>query len=210
MSPSWKRWLLILLWAIIGLIVVGLFVWQQQDTRIELQLAQDKLEDARLTADSARQEGMGANATTTLTNARFTGRDSRNRLWHLSAKEARKLQRLEDEVLDLIHVRATLRRPDDTQVNLQSTEGTYNADEETLLLQGNVMVFGYGLTMQAPQIDVDLRGRRLESGRPVSIEGPWARWYGTIQAGQLVLREPGPVLRLTGGVRARFVPLERQ
>ncbi len=208
MSAFWKRLLLILLWAIIGLILIGLFVWQRQDTRIELQLSQTALEDARLTAETARQEGVGKNATTTLTNAEFTGRDSRNRLWHLAAQKARKLQKLEDDVLELERVRATLRRPNETEVNLQSTQGTYNTDAETLLLQGNVMVFGYGLTMQTPQLDVDLAARRLESGQPVSIEGPWARWYGTIQAGRLVLREPGPKLRLTGGVRARFVPLE--
>lgn len=127
-------------------------------------------------------------------NARFRGRDDRNRPFSIVADTATQAESGADEV-DLERPKADITLTSGAWVALTADRGTYWRESEKLHLSGNVSLFhDRGFEMHTSAADVDLAAGRARSDRPVQGQGP----TGHVQAQGFRLEDRGRTIVFTG------------
>ena len=135
-------------------------------------------------------------------NPRFTGADSRDRLFNITADSA--IQKQADlRVLDLAQPKGDLTNPEGSWVSLTAETGHYDQDAQTLDLFGKVELFrddGYQVTTE--QAAIDFRAGIATGSAPVAGQGP----AGHITSEGFRVLDGGRVIEFTG--RAHLVLLD--
>lgn len=127
-------------------------------------------------------------------NARFRGRDDRNRPFSIVADKATQAESGADRV-DLERPKADITLTDGAWVALTADQGVYWRDTEKLHLTGNVSLFhDRGFEMHTSAADVDLEAGRAQSDRAVQGQGP----TGHVQAEGFRLEDRGRTIVFTG------------
>ncbi len=139
----------------------------------------------------------------TMVEPRLSGR-SQGRTYDVTA--ARAFQSIADpKVVRMEGIDGRLELADGTSVKIDSAEGTYDGNRETLHLQGGItLAASNGWRAEGPSADVDLVGGRITGGEGVRISGPTAH----VEADTLDLTDNGHHALFQGHVRMTVLPAE--
>lgn len=137
----------------------------------------------------------------TMVEPRLSGR-SQGRTYDVTA--ARAFQSIADpKVVQMEGIDGRLELVDGTSVKIDSANGTYDGNRETLHLQGGItLAASNGWRAEGPSADVDLVGGRITGRAGVIITGPTAR----IEADALDLTDNGHHALFEGRVRMTIRP----
>lgn len=137
----------------------------------------------------------------TMVEPRLSGR-TQGRTYDVTA--ARAFQSIADpKVVRLEGIDGRLELADGTSVKIDSAEGTYDGNRETLRLQGGItLAASNGWRAEGPSADIDLVGGRITGVEGVRIAGPSA----TIGADTLDLTDNGHHALFEGRVRMTVFP----
>ncbi len=195
-----KSTLIVFVWLLAILLAASLLLWRQKETSIQINLKNvGNVDKATITA-KAKQ----INASTTLIEPRFTGRNKNGQTWDLHADSAERTGALTEDLITLNKITATLDSNTTDPITFKSTSGNYSAKEQRLNLSGNVLVYGYGIKMKTSKLNASLEKRTIEAGPFVTIESTWSKWNGTITGKKLTLTNNGPEIVLEGNVHGHF------
>lgn len=135
--------------------------------------------------------------TLSMLNARFEGRDSRDRPFSVVADLATQ-ETSDADLVDLERPKADVTLEDGAWLALRANEGKYWREAEVLELFGEVSLFhDRGFQMDTVEAEVDLKAGQAKSDRPVAGHGP----DGVLQAQGFRLSDQGDRIFFTGKSR---------
>jgi lipopolysaccharide export system protein LptC len=132
--------------------------------------------------------------------ARYTGTDNKGQMFEMTANRA--IQRSSD--IPLVDINGMFARLSLAQgpLLIAANQGRYNIDTQMVAIDGPVKVAGPdGYRLATRDVTVDLKGRQLASGGPVSGQ----MRLGQFQAGHLKADLGERTVTLDGGARLKIV-----
>lgn len=131
---------------------------------------------------------------------RFQGVDADNQPYVVTADSALQTG---DSTVTLDKVKAELSGVDGTWMMLRADQGILDMTEQSLLLQGDVLLYhSNGTEMHTEQVRLDLQNFNAFSESPVKIAGE----SGTIGAGRFTVLDKGNRMLFNSGVRVVLSP----
>lgn len=135
-------------------------------------------------------------------NPRYSGVDSNDRPFEVSAQSAVQPRGVSDTVT-LTDIRAQMSMDDEASVQMTAGTGIYRTDEETLEMQGPVLLTtSSGYRIDAIDTAVDLDDHLVRSDKPVEAAGP----LGIFRADGFEGRIDDDVLLFKGNVKSILQP----
>ncbi|GEM_PF-1051884 len=135
-----------------------------------------------------------------LVTARYENVDSKNRPYVIEAEEATQNQDNPDLIM-LKFPKATLTQTDLSKVFIQSMDGLYRQESQTLNLSGSVyFTRSDGYTLKTDKISGNIKQGSAKTDEPVFIEGP----AGTLDATGMRIENEGSRVIFTGPVLMRL------
>ncbi|MFZ2620504.1 MAG: LPS export ABC transporter periplasmic protein LptC [Alphaproteobacteria bacterium] len=193
----------------LGAAALALFLFMERKEGPVMTLELDGM--ANLTNAELSAQAASVSATSVLVEPHFTGRDATGRSWDVLAKTASRTGTMGADEVGVEHVTATLIQPNGKPLTLAAEAGVYTKVSDTLVLNGNVVATGLGLTLKAPSAITNLATRHLHAPAPVALEGAFGNWRGRITGGAMEVMERGgdTVLTLQGRVHGHFEAVEQ-
>ena len=132
-----------------------------------------------------------------IVNARFTGTDSENRPYSVTADTASQTKSAPD-LIDLSFPKADITLQDGAWLALSADTGTFNRKMQVLNLQGSVSLFhDLGYQLQTSSANIFMHEGEASGDKPVTGQGP----IGTIQSAGFRILERGKRVIFTGKSR---------
>ncbi len=137
-----------------------------------------------------------------LSNARFTGVDSRNRPFTVTANSAAQAEG-QPGIVDLARPKADITLSSGAWVAATAKQGTYLKEDELLHLDGQVDLFhDTGFEMHTASATVDLKNGTAQGDAPVEGHGP----SGALNATGFRIYDGGARILFTGKARLVLTP----
>jgi lipopolysaccharide export system protein LptC len=133
---------------------------------------------------------------------RYVGQTSSDRPYEVNARAA-SLDPLRANIVHLDRPSADIVLGDDDEVRLVAANGTYDRDNEKLLLDGGIeVVTRSGYRFVTPSARVNLAQGQVRGWQQIEGAGP----AGTLSASRFEIQDSGDVLRFDGRVRVTILP----
>ena len=153
-----------------------------------------------------------SNATTTeagtqqIVNARFTGTDSANRPYSVTADTASQVKN-EPDMIDLAFPKADITLQNGAWLALSAETGLFNRKLQVLNLRGGVTLFhDMGYELRTPSADISMEQGMASGDQTVTGQGP----IGTIQSAGFRILDNGTRVLFTGKSRLVIYPKGKQ
>lgn len=189
---------IILLITAIGLTAI-MFLWPSaNDERVNLATPQ--------VADQLKKTTVSDVGSTKMLFPRFSGEDAKNRRWELKAEEAVQKGLGEDGKIDLKKIEAVATTSSGHDLIFEAGEGNFSQISKTLVLKNGVKVSGHGYTLETAALTSNFDNNNVKGSSPVKIKGAG----GELFAKEFEILHNGETVRLSGGVKGRFMPSKMQ
>lgn len=207
----YTRWVMFLrgflpLIAVCGIAVVvawPLYSEFQEKWQSRLSTTRLKAEEIALTMPAAGQPAQAQ-----LIKPEFSGRDTKNRPFLITASRVVQDLSLKDPTSGVLHLekpaaQMTIDAATQQSATLQALNGAYDPQAQTLQLDRDVVLHdGTGYVLRMQDLFVDMQAGSSKSLQPVSGEGP----MGTLQAESLELQDKGAHIILHGRSKIVLTP----
>jgi lipopolysaccharide export system protein LptC len=133
-------------------------------------------------------------------NARFAGRDERNRQFIVTAETATQ-SIADDDMIDLRNITANIVLANGARVTIDADAGRLRREDKLLSLSGTVNLnHDRGYALRTTSVDIDLDEKTASGTAPVTGSGP----DGEVSADGFRIAEDGNVIELVGRSKLRI------
>jgi lipopolysaccharide export system protein LptA len=116
-----------------------------------------------------KQASVADVASTTMHSPRFSGEDNKNRRWLISANKAEQSGDMGNEEVFLDTIQAKATKENGEEISFKALEGLYDHKTQTLILQKDITIKGYGFTLSTEQLTASMKRGDIKGEKNVEV-----------------------------------------